>query len=135
LETIRNTRLGCAYLSSHGSTAALNAAPKGKAHLNTEIPMTDINTMLASLRRPSLLIRAARFGLTDYNRTRDLKRVMGTSQGLTPTRVLDGLIEKEARFEETRKKGDAAYSVTRHIEVLIALMAEARLLPRGPHAI
>lgn len=98
--------------------------------------MTDINSILASLRRPSLLIRAARFGLADYNRTRDLKRVMGTSQGLTPTRVLDGLIEKEAQFEETRKKGDAAYSVTRHIEVLIALTAEARLLlPRGPQAI
>jgi hypothetical protein len=97
--------------------------------------MTDANTLLATLRRPSLLIRAARFGLTDYNRTRDLKRVMGAAHGLTPTRVIDGLIEKEAHFEETRKKGDATYSVARHIDVLIALMAEARLLPRGPQAV
>ncbi|MEN8834270.1 MAG: DUF6477 family protein [Pacificibacter sp.] len=97
--------------------------------------MTDINTVLASLRRPSLLIRAARFGLADYNRTRDLKRVIGVSQNTAPTKVIDGLIEKEAQFEETRKAGDAGYSVARHIEVLIALMAEARLLPRGPQSV
>ena len=37
-------------------------------------------------------------------------------------------------MEETRRAGDAAYSVSRHIEVLIALIAEARLLPRSLQA-
>ncbi len=31
--------------------------------------------VLSRLRRPKLLIRAARFGLADYNRERDLRRV------------------------------------------------------------
>jgi hypothetical protein len=97
--------------------------------------MKDITTLLASLSRPRLLIRAARFGLEDYNRSRDLKRVMGTSTPPNPSRALDSLIEKEARLEENRKQGDATYSVARHVDVLIALMAEARLLPRGPQAI
>ncbi|WP_421704149.1 DUF6477 family protein [Aliiroseovarius sp.] len=92
--------------------------------------MTDITTLLANLRRPRLLIRAARFGLTDYNRDRDLKRVMKVTRAPSPAKAVDGLIETEARMEATRKAGDASYSVARHVEVLIALMAEARLLPR-----
>lgn len=97
--------------------------------------MKDLTRVLADLRRPSLLIRAARFGMNDYNRKRDLKRLMGTATAPTPACALDGLIEVEARMEETRKKGDVTYSVTRHVEVLIALMAEARLLPRGPQTV
>ena len=34
--------------------------------------MTDFAAILANLRRPRLLIRAARFGLQDYRRDRDL---------------------------------------------------------------
>ena len=37
-------------------------------------------------------------------------------------------------MEQTRRAGDAGYSVARHIEVLIALMAEVRLLPRSTTA-
>lgn len=92
--------------------------------------MTDITTLLSALRRPRLLIRAARFGLNDYNRDRDLKRLMKVSRAPSPARALDGLIETEARMEATRKAGDASYSVARHVEILIALMSEARLLPR-----
>jgi hypothetical protein len=34
-------------------------------------------------------------------------------------------------MEAIRTAGDAAYSIARHIEVLIALMAEVRLLPHA----
>ena len=37
--------------------------------------MTDFRIILANLRRPRLLIRAARFGLEDYRRDRDLSRL------------------------------------------------------------
>ena len=37
----------------------------------------------------------------------------------------------EAQMEDTRKSGDASYSCARHVEVLIALLAELQLLPRS----
>lgn len=90
--------------------------------------MTDFRALLADLRRPRLLIRAARFGLGDYRRERDLRRLI---DGVAPPeRAMSRLFWEEAQIESTRRSGDAAYSVARHIEVLIALMAEARLLPR-----
>ena len=91
--------------------------------------MTDFRALLNELRRPRLLIRAARFGLEDYSRERDLKRLVPTP--LSPSRTVPQLLAAEERLEETRRTGDATYSVARHIDVLIALMAEVRLLPRN----
>jgi hypothetical protein len=90
--------------------------------------MSDIRILLANLRRPRLLMHAARFGLGDYRRERDLRRLVRC--GMSPEETVPSLISVEAELEETRLAGDAAYSVTRHIEVLIALLAEARLLGR-----
>ena len=90
--------------------------------------MTDFRALLNDLRRPRLLIRAARFGMEDYRRERDLKRLVPSP--LSPARTVPQLIAQEERLEEIRRAGDAAYSVARHIDVLIALMAEVRLLPR-----
>lgn len=91
--------------------------------------MTDFRSLLANLSRPRLLIRAARFGLGDYRRERDLRRLVDSH--LNPERAMPHLLDVEARLEQTRRQGDAGYSVSRHIDVLIALMAEARLLPRS----
>ena len=88
--------------------------------------MSDFCNKLASLRRPRLLMRAARFGLGDYRRDRDLRRLVQC--GPSPEETVPSLMSAEERLEETRLAGDAAYSVARHIEVLIALLAEARLL-------
>lgn len=91
--------------------------------------MTDCRTMLATLRRPRLLMRAARFGLAEYRRERDLCRhVAGAA---SPEDTVTSLMSVEARLEATRIAGDAAYSVARHIEVLIAILAEAQVLRRG----
>ena len=38
--------------------------------------MTDFRIILANLRRPRLLMRAARIGLQDYRRDRDLRRIL-----------------------------------------------------------
>jgi Family of unknown function (DUF6477) len=96
--------------------------------------MNDPVKLLAALRRPSLLIRAARFGLSDYRRERDLRRLTQSSNLPTPSRALGLLISEEGRMEETRQTGDATYSAARHIELLIALMAEARLMPQDAMA-
>ncbi len=95
--------------------------------------MTDFLQLLSSIRRPRLLIRAARFGIEEYNRERDLRRVMRVATPPSPRAAVRTLLSEEARLEETRQSGDATYSVVRHVDVLIALMAEARLLPR-PHS-
>lgn len=92
--------------------------------------MTDFRSLLADLRRPALLIRAARFGLQDYRRDRDLRRLIDTA--LPPDRALPRLLEVELQIEEIRRAGDAGYSIHRHIEVLIAVLGEARMLPREP---
>lgn len=92
--------------------------------------MTDLNELISALRRPRLLIRAARFGQSDYNRRRDLKRLIATPTPPSPEAALRVLIEEEERLEAARREGTATYSLMRHIELLIALMAEARLLPR-----
>lgn len=91
--------------------------------------MTDFRALLNELRRPRLLIRAARIGLVDYRRERDLRKLVGTPISLA--RAVPCLIDQERALEQIRVSGDAAYSVVRHIDVLIALMAEVRLLPRN----
>ena len=94
--------------------------------------MTDFRSLLSDLRRPALLIRAARFGMADYRRDRDLRRLIAVV--LPPERSLPLLFELEERLEQTRRAGDASYAVNRHIDVLIALMGEARMLPRETSA-
>ncbi len=90
--------------------------------------MTDFRALLADLRRPQLLIRAARCGLADYRRDRDLNRLLDCKP--SPDRAVQRLLGEEEHLEQIRKAGEASYSVTRHVEVLIALMSEVRLLPR-----
>jgi hypothetical protein len=94
--------------------------------------MTDFQTQLAALRRPRLLVRAARHGLQDYRRDRDLNRLIGAQPGITAEGAVRCLMDTEETIEETRRAGNADYSIARHIEVLIALMAEVRLVPHLP---
>jgi Family of unknown function (DUF6477) len=96
--------------------------------------MPDLLSAVARLRRPKLLVRAACHGLADYSRRRDLGRVMRVLDPPAPERALAALLAEEERIEETRRAGDASYSTIRHIEVLIAMMAEARLCPRSGEA-
>lgn len=90
--------------------------------------MRDLQAILADIHRPRLLIRAARFGMLDYHRNRDLKRLIGSAVLPKPRHAVSSLITEEARLDQARKTGDAAYRVTLHVEVLIALMAEAQSL-------
>ena len=82
------------------------------------------------LRRPGLLVRAARAGLEHYDRARALKRLLHAERPPSPEKAVDRLAAAEAGMEDARTSGDAAYSVVRHVELLIALMAEMRLLAR-----
>jgi Family of unknown function (DUF6477) len=79
----------------------------------------------AVMRRPKLLVSAARHGLCDYNRSRDLARILLLPR--IPLRALESLRDCETEMEDRRLSGDPGYSCLRHVEVLIALMAELRL--------
>ena len=90
--------------------------------------MKDLQAMISGLRRPKLLVRAARFGVDEYNRTRHLGRIL-RSEALPRTGpAILRLLEVEATLEDRRVAGTADYSAARHVEVLIALMGEARIL-------
>ena len=90
--------------------------------------MTDLLTMLAGLKRPKTLIRAARIGMRDYRRTPTLKRLLGFGHPTETTPLVFALMEMEAEMNEEREINAAGYSPMRHVEVMIALMSEADLL-------
>ncbi|MDT8326232.1 MAG: DUF6477 family protein [Roseovarius sp.] len=90
--------------------------------------MNDILTTLDSLRRPPLLIRAARIGVTEYRRAPHLRRYLGVGTLPRSGAALLQLIEIEAELERDRKTRAAGYSAAHHVDVLIAMMGEARLL-------
>lgn len=89
----------------------------------------EFTAVLAALRRPKILVRAARAGVAEYRRDRDLKRILRLPRAAAPRRAIDHLLAEESRLEETRAAGEATYSIQRHVAVLTAILAEARLLP------
>lgn len=93
--------------------------------------MTDFKTTVQQLQRSRLLIHAARMGLGDYRRERDLRRIGHMS--LHPEQALPHLLEKEERIEDKRRKGDVGYCIAQHIDLLIAVLGEVRLI-RAPSA-
>lgn len=90
--------------------------------------MLDMLSTLNALRRPSLLIRAARFGLAEYRRSIHLPRVLGIDPLPRSGEALMLLIDMESEMETHRTKRTAEYSAARHVAVLIAMMGEARIL-------
>lgn len=90
--------------------------------------MNEFADMLNAVRRPKILIRAARAGVSEYRRERDLKRLLKTVKS-SPRHAVTSLLAEETRLETTRASGEATYSVQRHVAVLTALIAEARCLP------
>jgi hypothetical protein len=91
--------------------------------------MTDYITTVQQLKRPKMLIHAARMGVTDYRRERDLRRLGHMS--LPPELALPHLLQAEEQAEDKRCRGDMGYSPLQHIDLLIAVLAELRLLPRA----
>ena len=90
--------------------------------------MQDLISMLHTLHRPRLMMRAARIGAEQYSRTSHLPRLLG--YGVLPRHgaALLKLMEIEAERNTQRKASDAGYSLIRHVDVLIAMVGEARVL-------
>ncbi|MFK7835628.1 MAG: DUF6477 family protein [Sulfitobacter sp.] len=90
--------------------------------------MQDLLSMLNALHRPRLMMRAARIGAQDYRRATHLPRLLG--YGVLPRHgaALIKLMEMETSLEDQRTASDAGYSLIKHLDVLIAMVAEARVL-------
>ncbi|WP_417588302.1 DUF6477 family protein [Pararhodobacter oceanensis] len=89
--------------------------------------------MLTGIIRPQLLLRTARIGTLDYARARDLRRILRAPVTPKPgADCLAQLIELEeihnARRLRPMHEVGSPWRAARHIEVLIALLAEAQLL-------
>lgn len=95
---------------------------------NGDLHMQDILSMLNALRRPRLLMRAARIGAEDYRRHAHLPRLLGYGNLPRSGIALLRLMEIEATLNDHRLNDDSAYSLLRHIDVLIAIVGEARIL-------
>lgn len=89
--------------------------------------MQDVMTTLSTLRRPRLLIRAARIGAREYDRERHLQRLLGFGALPGPGSALMKLMDLERQVDDLRREENAAYSLVRHLDLLIAMMGEAQL--------
>lgn len=90
--------------------------------------MLDILGMVRTLKRPGLLVRAAKFGIDDYRRDHMLPRLLKTDAAPRPGEALMMLMDVEGLLDEQRRTNEAAYRPSQHISVLTALMGEARVL-------
>lgn len=89
--------------------------------------------MIAGLQRPRLLVRAARFGLDTYDRAQRLPRLLDRAVAPGTGEAIMMLIEIEAEHDQARRRNSPDYTVARHVDVLIALMGEARALRHMRH--
>lgn len=78
------------------------------------------------LRRPRLLIRAARAGQAGWRRERDLPRLLRCDDCPRPAAALSRLRVEEARQNAARLEGAAEYDMRRHVMLMIAILAEMR---------
>ena len=88
--------------------------------------MLDLFSMIAALERPRFLVDAARRGAGAYCRATHLGRIIGTVP--RPGEAILRLLELEAALEAERRAPEGHYAPSRHVEVLIALLGEARHL-------
>jgi uncharacterized protein DUF6477 len=88
--------------------------------------MQDLLSMMSTLHRPRLLVRAARLGSRDYRRDCHLPRLLGYGTLPRSAVALMRLMEQEREINESRLSDDAGYSLPRHLDILIAMMGEAQ---------
>lgn len=89
--------------------------------------MQNIANRLENLRRPSILTRAAKEGALSYNQKRHLQRLLGFGTLPRTIEALPRLLDMEEQLEEQRAADYAGYSAVRHLDILIATVAEAQL--------
>ena len=88
--------------------------------------MQDALTILHKLRRPKMLMRAAQIGVVEYKRVAHLPRLLGYGRMPKQSEAILKLIEIEKNLKALREAGESADNLLRHIDVMIAIVGEAR---------
>jgi hypothetical protein len=83
-------------------------------------------TVSEPLRRPSILIRAAREGQAGWRRDRDLKRLLRLDHTPAAGNALPRLRAEETLLNDARLQRMADYDMHRHVLLMIAILAEMR---------
>lgn len=78
------------------------------------------------LRRPRLLIRAAREGQRGWRRERDLARLLRLDDCPRPGACLPRLRAEEAMVNDMRLAAAAEYPLRRHVLLMVAILAEMK---------
>ena len=89
--------------------------------------MQDINSHINTLKRPKLLVSAARHGMDSYNRNIHLARYIEFVPLPGPGAALMHLFEIEKEMDTARREKRGSYAPSNHIDILVAIMAEAQL--------
>ncbi len=90
--------------------------------------MLDIASRIATLKRPPLLARAARFGVDDYRRAVHLRRILKCENLPRHGAAIMQLLEKEDSLNALRLARSGDYRPAHHVELLIAILGEAQLM-------
>lgn len=90
--------------------------------------MIDIQTRIATLKRPKLLARAARFGVDDYRREIHLRRIFQSDTLPRHAEAIMQLFDIEDEINRAREAKSGNYAPAQHVEILIAIAGEARLM-------
>lgn len=86
-----------------------------------------MQNLFQNFHRPRMLVRAVRHGLSYYRRDTHLPRLLGRENVSKQTALVAELRDLEHQMDQDRRGGSALYSPARHIEILTALVAEARM--------
>ncbi|MGR3486191.1 MAG: DUF6477 family protein [Paracoccaceae bacterium] len=88
--------------------------------------MNTPETMVEALRRPDILVRAARHGVDHYRRATALPRLLGPGPVPGPRAAILRLLEREAAMEAARRGDGLGYEPASHVALVTALLGELR---------
>ena len=91
--------------------------------------MSQIVELITALRRPRILVQAARHGVQSYDSKREIMKLTGYNSS-TAEALVDCLARRERLLDRERREGSETYDMHQHIQVLTALLAELRPLLR-----
>lgn len=90
-----------------------------------------LEDVLNSKRRPKILLKAVGQACKLYSRDRDLSKIIHTTGRIDSTRLSERLLDREECLDQARRTGCASYNLGKHIQILVALVEEIKLIKRS----